>query len=207
MIANIYIDSFNLYFGCLKGTPYRWLDVAKLCNILLPHDEINRIRYFTALVETRNGNPSQQQRQLNYLRALQTIPNLSIHYGHFLTTNVSMRLAHPEPDGPRDAVVVRPEEKGSDVNLACYMLLDAFDDDCELAVVISNDSDLAFPVQVLRERFGKVVGVLNPQRNTSHKLRTTASFYRPIRRGPLSASQFAGRLRDAVGEFTKPPAW
>ena len=207
MIANIYIDGFNLYYGCLRGTPYRWLDVSKLSSLLLPHDEINRIRYFTALLENRNDSPSRQQDQQSYLRALETIPNLSVHYGHFLTSSVTMRLAHPEPGGPQNAVVVRTDEKGSDVNLACYMLLDAFDDDCELAVVISNDSDLAFPIQALRERFGKVAGVLNPQQNTSHKLRTTASFYRPIRQGPLSASQFAGRLRDAVGEFTKPPAW
>jgi hypothetical protein len=37
--------------------------------------------------------------------------------------------------------VIKTEEKGSDVNLATYLLLDAFKQDCEAAVVISNDSD------------------------------------------------------------------
>ena len=207
MIANIYIDSFNLYYGCLRGTPYRWLDVSKLSALLLPGHHIKRIRYFTTLLEYRSDNPGQRGRQESYLRALQTIPNLSIHYGHFLTRNFRMPLAEPEPGGPQTALVTRSEEKGSDVNLASYLLLDAFDGDCELAAVISNDSDFAFPVETLRERFGMVAGVFNPHRNRSYRLAAAASFYRPIRRGPLSASQFADRLRDAVGEFTKPPAW
>jgi hypothetical protein len=43
---NIYIDGFNVYYGCLKGTPYKWLDVGALCSRLFPRDRINRIRYF-----------------------------------------------------------------------------------------------------------------------------------------------------------------
>jgi hypothetical protein len=51
------IDAFNLYYGCLKGTPYRWLDLAALCHRLLPNEEINRIRHFTALVRARPERP------------------------------------------------------------------------------------------------------------------------------------------------------
>jgi hypothetical protein len=47
--ANVYIDGFNLFYRCLKGTPYKWLDVARLSEHLLPKGTIvNRIRYFTA---------------------------------------------------------------------------------------------------------------------------------------------------------------
>jgi hypothetical protein len=42
MRTNVYVDAFNLYYGCLRGTPYRWLDLAALCRRLLPNDEINR---------------------------------------------------------------------------------------------------------------------------------------------------------------------
>ena len=34
--TNVYIDGFNLYYGCAKGTPHRWLDLGALCNALLP---------------------------------------------------------------------------------------------------------------------------------------------------------------------------
>ncbi len=207
VIANVYVDGFNLYYGCLKDTPYRWLDLSKLCEIYLPSHRINRIRYFTAPLIFRNENPGQRQRQQTYLRALQTIPNLSIHYGHFLTSNVSMRLAHPPTGGQQTAIVVKSEEKGTDVNIATHLIFDAFDGDCDMAVVISNDSDLATPIQMVRERFGMTVGVLNPHRKPSKMLLGNASFYRHIRRGPLGASQFPDRMQDANGAFTKPPGW
>jgi len=48
MATNVYVDAFNLYYGSLKGTPYRWLDLGAFCARLLPKDRINRIRYFTS---------------------------------------------------------------------------------------------------------------------------------------------------------------
>ncbi len=29
--TNVYVDAFNLYYGCLRKTPYRWLNLAELC--------------------------------------------------------------------------------------------------------------------------------------------------------------------------------
>ena len=104
-----------------------------------------------------------------------------------------MRLAHPSAGGTQTADVVKTEEKGSDVYLATYLLMDAFDGDCELAVVISNNSDLAMPIQSVRERFGPKVGMLNRHRNRNRTLFNRADSYRPIRKGPLSASQFANK--------------
>lgn len=45
MITYVYIDGFNLYYGCLKGTPFRWLDLRKLCQNLLPPNQIEKIKY------------------------------------------------------------------------------------------------------------------------------------------------------------------
>jgi hypothetical protein len=139
MATNVYVDAFNLYYGCLKGTPYRWLDLGALCRRLLPKDRINRIRYFTATVSARPDNPDAPQRQQVYLRALETIPGLSIHHGHYLSHVTRMPLARPRRRGARTVEVVKTEEKGSDVNLATFLLLDAFKRGCEVAVVISND--------------------------------------------------------------------
>ncbi len=118
-----------------------------------------------------------------------------------------MPLARPPASGPRTVEVLRTEEKGSDVNLATYLLLDAFNGDCEMALVISNDSDLVEPIRVVRVTFGLTVGVVNPQKNTSHALRQAASFYRPLRQGVLQASQFPAQLTDAKGTIAKPAAW
>lgn len=203
--TNVYVDGFNLYYRCLKGTTFKWLDIDLLAKKLLPGQHINRIRYFTARVAVRN-DPGQQQRQQVYLRALATLPNVSIHYGQFLTNTVRMALANPIPGGPRFADVLKTEEKGSDVSLATHLLADGFDNDYEMAVVVSNDSDLQEPIHVVRLRLGRKVGVVitNPDAKRSA---LSADFYRRIRRGVLASSQFASQIPDAHGTIHRPPSW
>jgi len=111
MATNVYVDAFNLYYGCLKGTPYRWLDLGTLSTRLLPKDPINRIRYFTATVSARPDNPDAPQRQQVYLRALETVPGLSIHYGHYLSHLTRMPLARPRRGGARTVEVVKTERR------------------------------------------------------------------------------------------------
>ncbi len=139
MRTNFYIDAFNLYYGCVKGTPYKWLNLERLCQLSFPVDQVNRIRYCTALVKARPSDPQQPIRQLTYLRALETLACVTIHYGHYLEKKVMMPSANPPPATVR---VIKSEEKGSDVNLATALLVDAYERDFEQAVVVSNDSDL-----------------------------------------------------------------
>jgi uncharacterized LabA/DUF88 family protein len=205
--TNVYVDAFNLYYGCLRGTPYRWLDLGALCTRLLPRDRINRIRYFTAALSVRPDDPSARQRQQMYLRALETVPGLSIHYGHFLSHVVRMPLANPPSRGPRTVAVVRTEEKSSDVNLATFLLLDAFKRECEVAAVISNDSDLKLPIEVAQRELGLRVGVVNPHPPACRSRALQPAFFKQIRASALAASQFPPVLRDATGEIRKPTRW
>ena len=87
------VDGFNLYYGAVKGTPYRWLNIARMCELLLPRDDVHQIKYFTALVNPRPHDPHQRVRQETCLRALETIPNLSVTFGFFLTHEITMPLA------------------------------------------------------------------------------------------------------------------
>ena len=188
MLTNVYVDGFNLYYGCLKSTPYKWLDLGALCQALLPPNKIQRIRYFTAKISAQ-ADPQGPVRQSTYLRALQTVPGLTVHLGHFLTSTVRMPLAKPLPGGPRTVEVIKTEEKGSDVNLATYLLADAFRADAGTFVVVSNDSDLMEPVRLVSQELGYRVGILNPHPNVSRALqRTRPSFTKQIRRGVLATS-------------------
>lgn len=207
-ITNVYVDGFNLYYGCLKGGPNKWLDPDRLCRNLLKRNQIQRIRYFTARVSARPGDPQGPVRQETYLRALATLPNVSLHLGHFLTSTVRMPLAAPPVAGPRTVEVIKTEEKGSDVNLATYLLADAFRGDAQVFVLVSNDSDLTEPLRIVRQELGLTVGILNPQARPSRALMTCRpAFCKPIRPGALAASQFPDQLRDAVGLITKPSGW
>jgi uncharacterized LabA/DUF88 family protein len=103
--------------------------------------------------------------------------------------------------------VIRTEEKGSDVNLATHLLHDGVKDRYDVAVVVSNDSDLLEPIGIVRTNYGKTVGLLNPQDTPSKHLRKNTDFVKQIRQGPLRACQFPDTLSDAKGTITKPSSW
>jgi hypothetical protein len=206
MKTNVYVDGFNLYYGAVRKTPYKWLNIHKLCRLLLPQNQIHRIRYFTALVQNTPNDPTKAQRQQTFIRALETLPNFSVHYGSFLASNVRMPLVHPTATH-HNALVVKMEEKGSDVNLASLLLADAFRQDFDVAVVLSNDSDLVLPIEIVATELGLPVGILNPHKRFAVELMKVASFRKQIRKGALRASQFPRTLTDANGTITKPPGW
>jgi NYN domain len=207
--ANVYVDGFNLYYGALKGSRNKWLDLDALFRTLLPTHDIKRIRYFTARISGRPDNPDSPTRQDTYLRALRTLPNVSVHLGKFLQSNVRMPLAHPKRGGPKTIEVIKTEEKGSDVNLATYLLIDAFRHDSDLAVVVSNDSDLCEPIRIVKDEFNVPVALFVPHNRTSQALaKLRPLFVKQIRSGPLSASQFPQQLTDAQGrKIVKPASW
>jgi hypothetical protein len=206
--TNVYIDGFNLYYGLLRGTSNKWLNLESLSRRMLPSHDLQRVRYFTAHIGVRPDKLDAASRQQAYLRAISTLPTVSIHLGHFLSGPVRMPLAEPVPGGPRTVEVIKTEEKGSDVNLASYLLADAFRNDAEAFVLISNDSDLMEPLRIVRHELGKVVGLLNPQARQSRALlRCKPTFVKQIRRGVASLSQFPEELQDKHGAIVRPPGW
>lgn len=205
MLTNVYIDGFNLYYGCLRRTRYKWLDLTKLCQILLPKHKIQSIKYFTAHVSARPNDLDQPIRQQTYLRALRTLPTIQIIMGHFLTTEIYMPLADKQPT--QFVKVIKTEEKGSDVNLASHLIHDAYQKKFAVAVVITNDSDLLEPIRIVRRDLGYTVGLINPHHHPSRALLPHVTFYKQIRESVLARCQFPTTMHDNVGFFTKPATW
>lgn len=218
MRVNVYVDGFNLYYGALRRQPYKWLNLEAFARGLLrPNDEINRIRYFTARVKPTAFDRDAPIRQASYLRALGTVPSISTHYGQFLASTVNM----PRADGSGLVRVIKTEEKGSDVNLATFLLLDASEGAFDAALVITNDSDLCEPISQVIARFNLPVGVVLPvlnrnadgsPRKPSVSLIRAASFDRRLdnsrkRQRLLARSQFPETLSDGNGRFAKPATW
>lgn len=206
--TNVYVDGFNLYYGSPKGSPYKWLDLEALCRHLLPKDSIQRIRYFTAKVSGRPNDPQLPVRQQTYLRALATLPTVSVHLGVFYVNRTRAYLADPPTGGPKTVEVIKTEEKGSDVALATYLMLDACRQDCDTAVLITNDSDLREPLRLVREELELTTGVINPHPPDKRSRALEASFFKQLRASALAASQFPGQLADAKGrKIIKPADW
>jgi hypothetical protein len=179
----VYVDGFNFYYGAVRGTPWKWLDpVALFTRVLGAENALVGVKYFTARVRPSPGDPDVNVRQDAYLRALQAhCPLLELHYGHFLRHRVSMEHANPPPP---TVPVWKNEEKGSDVNLALHVLNDAWRDAYDCAVIVSNDSDLAESLRLVKAQNGKIIGLVTPgapKRKTSRELRVHADFVAPIR--------------------------
>jgi hypothetical protein len=255
------VDGFNLYYGALKNTPYRWLDLVALSRQLLPPaDTVERVKYFTARV-SGSADPDAPRRQHAYLSALSTLANVEVHYGSFLAktvwrpivnfpvagavihsaTPVSLPAGIHDVDGgsfttvsklivdsysakrppkPRDkkrkssrpmadALVTEVhtmEEKGTDVTLAAHLINDAWKGVYDAAAVISNDTDLVTPIQIVSVERKLPVYIICPGRwSTAPALAKVANYQRNIRPGMLAAAQ----LPDPIPGTTiqKPKGW
>ncbi len=203
----VYVDGFNLYYGSVKDTPHKWLNILRMCEMLLPNNQIVGMKYFTAKVLSRKSDPQKNLRQQIYLRALETIPNFEIIYGHYSEHPKRMRLANPKPGQAKSVEVIKTEEKGSDVNLAVNLLNDGYQGKYQLATIVTNDSDLLSAVQIVQKDLGLKAGILNPQKHPSKVLQAEALFMKKIRPGVIQASQFPRRMKDAKGSFYKPKGW
>jgi len=208
MKTSIYIDGFNFYYGTVKDTPYKWVDFKSLFQkILKPHHTITSIKYFTALVSSTPEDPDKTNRQKTFLRALRThIRELEVFYGMFLSHEVPAPLARPTNTN-KFVRVIKTEEKGSDVNLAVHLLNDAWLNTYDCAVVVSNDSDLAEAMRLVKDYHPeKLMGVFTPgERKTSKQLGAHANFVRSIRLGAVKSSQLPSPIPGT--KIHKPDAW
>ncbi|HVX23523.1 MAG TPA: NYN domain-containing protein [Acidimicrobiales bacterium] len=194
---------------------------------------VERIVYCTARV-SGVVSPASQSDQDTYLKALVATGSVDlIEYGYYSATVKKALLAVEDGKSRRPKVVTSQwpvkvrdgvhaavpdakfmvsylnlEEKGSDVNVASHLLADVFNGEVEAAVVISNDSDLALPLKMARQRVP--VGLVNPGvRYLAGALKDSASagvgdhwWYK------LTVTDYvSNQMSDPAAGFGKPPGW
>ncbi len=173
----VYVDGYNLYYGLLRKTKFKWLDLIALFEnrLLEPESELVQVRYYTAPVLGRMcDDPNSPQRQRRYLQALRKMHAGKIHIveGKILATRPIKRLVNPIPGMPLvERVQVHDfNEKKTDVNLAADLLADAWMDKYEQAVICSNDSDLEAALATVRRHHpAKRIGLVAPITGEDHR--------------------------------------
>ena len=199
-----YIDGFNLYFG-LRSKGWRrhyWLNLHQLSlSLLKPAQQLNSVHYFTTRIRANGHNVDDMRRQSLYIEALQTLPDTTLHFGHYLEKPRQCRQC--------GAHWMDYEEKMTDVNIAVQMLADAFDDRFDTALIISADSDLTTPVSRVRQRFpAKRVVIAEPPGRHSTALCNNATGYFTIGEAKLRASQLPDQVQRADGFIlSRPVHW
>jgi len=200
----VYIDGFNLYYGMRskRWQRYYWLNIQRLAqNLLKPGQSLVGTKYFTSRVSSTPRDPNKSNRQNSYLEALGTLEDVDIFYGHYLEKTVNCFAC--------GAKWQLPEEKMTDVNIAVEMMVDAFQNRWDTALLISGDSDLTAPIMNVRHSFpAKRVVVAFPPNRHSVQLQKSAHAYFTIGRRNLSRSQFLDIVRKTDGfALSRPAEW
>jgi uncharacterized LabA/DUF88 family protein len=195
-----YIDGYNLYYG-LRDQGWKrfyWLNLQKLAEqFLKPNQTLVETKYFTTIVKYPDDK---RRRQQVFLEALQTLPNLSIFYGHFLSDPVTChQCGH---------TYTTHHEKMTDVNISVELMKDAFQDRFDVAFLISADSDLVSPVRIVQQLFPKkrVISIFPPGRFSSALKRISAGTLR-IGHVNLSKSLFPEQVNKNGIALDRPNRW
>ena len=180
MTTNFYVDGYNLYYGCLKHSAYKWLDLKSLLadKILYAQDpaaELGVIKFFTADVKAKIASRGQsaQISQFQYHRALELLyPNeISVIKGFYSLERANLPVYKKPPDKNDRVEVWRLEEKQTDVNIVLEAYRDACKGKAQQLVFVTNDSDIEPALKALREDFGDSIriGVVVPRLKSNHR--------------------------------------
>lgn len=193
----VYVDGFNLYFGMREAgfDNCRWLNLKSLIlSLLQPNQKLIEIRYYTSRV---SNNPDKQKRQTTYIEALET-EGIKIIYGHYQDGKEECRRC--------GNVWRTAKEKMTDVNIATSIIIDAYKDRYDAAMLISGDSDLVPPIRAVHENFKtKRVFVAFPPKRLNVAIQKEAKGSFIIGRKKLVDSQFDDEVIKKGGYKLKIP--
>lgn len=196
-----YIDGYNLYFG-LKAKNWKrfyWINLQLLAqNLLKPDQELITTKYFTSIV---SYPIDKAKRQMTFIEAPETLSNFKLFYGKF---HRNPRFCHK-----CKFKNIIPSEKMTDVNIAVEMLTDAYQDNFDVALLISADSDLSPAIRAIKELFPeKRLVVAFPPERYSVELTKHAHAYINIGRAKIAKSIFPDRIQKADGfVLHRPVSW
>lgn len=228
--TRVYIDGYNLYYGCLKRSSHKWLDPHALVRCILStilyqrngdvvsyRFQMPAIKYFTANILQAFAKSSESGAcQAQYHDALvgHLREELQIIKGYH---DARPARAHRWEDGKaaRDCELIdiwKLEEKQSDVALALHAYSDAIRNEVDQIVVVTNDSDFAPAMQMIREKTPVIVGLIAPIKSTlgtvNAELESCAHWTRRhIFDEELACSQLPQRVHYRSGVTHKPLTW
>lgn len=218
---SVYVDGFNFYYGLFKGpnacpAKYKWLDIVKLSQAICKSQQIagkvNSVRYCSAPSLPSSQDPNQPARQELLFRALRALPEVEITLGQHIEATKWVKYigSNNKPNGLPFKAFVR-EEKGSDVNLAAFLIRDAAKNCFDKALVITNDSDIENAVRIVRDDFSLEVYVASPhfrQKSVTRSLKDASTRAFKINPSLLASCLLPDPSSDEQGKLIfKPKDW
>ena len=194
--TRVYIDGYNFYYGCLRRTPYKWLDLLPLFeshilpsalvtdsagqireSVLLPSPSI---KFFTAkIIESVARAVDSVSSQARYHTALRKLHDgrIELIEGSYAVNKMKVKIVDAEtPDRPprecQEIQAWKVEEKQSDVSLALQAYHDAITGQIDHAVIVTNDTDIAPALEMIRVHTDVTIGLVVPTRDHTRQPNT-----------------------------------
>ena len=185
--TRVYIDGYNLYYGCLRKTAFKWLDLRALADTVLQSIRIDvggipasmvldplAIKFFTApILKNFARSADSVSCQMAYHQALRGHLGTAVRVieGYF---SAELARAHRYEKGTpaRDSELVdiwKLVEKQSDVALALHAYGDALRAEVDHIVIVTNDTDVVPCLDLIRAHTKASIGLVVP---TRHQERT-----------------------------------
>ena len=211
--VNFYIDGFNLYHSAFKyhkvvvdnqtitaGWPeLRWQNLYSLMEQFVnpKTEEIGSVFYFTA-------NPSwiksKSEKHQNYISAL-LIAGVSVIQGKFKEKEKRCQAQCRQ-------TYISHEEKESDVNIAINLLSDILLSKCDIAYLVSGDSDIVPAIKKAKQLVPSCrIGLIIPPYQKGLDLRNNVDFYKKITRKHLKKSLFPKEITIGTTKIIAPEGW
>ncbi len=230
MQTAFFIDGYNVFYGLLTGTPYKWLNLPSLLKDVVhendPRSQVAEVHYFTSPVQPSLATRGLQSKQAQdtYVRALKAY-GVQVHWGrHRLDHRKAPRfISRAMPASRTDQVDIwNLEEKETDVRIGIAMYRMAAkhcwrgecDDQIQQIVLVSGDTDMTPALEAVREDFPHLrIGIIVPHRKGMDRtppgsLQKHADWMRRyISPEELSAHQFPERVHTRKKPADKPGYW
>ena len=174
----VYIDGYNLFYGCLKHSGDKWLDIHRLFKDFIlrtqcPKAVLVQVKFFTADIKGRVATRGDAaiKAQSDYHRALERLypEDVSIIKGYYSLEKAYLPAYRKPPDKSERLAVWKLEEKQTDINIALTAYRDVAAGRVDQLVFVTNDTDLAPALKAIREDFGNKtqIGIVIPVRKTA----------------------------------------
>lgn len=155
----VYVDGFNFYYGLKapKWRKYYWIDIVKLFEMFIrPNQELVAVKYFSA----RPNDVGKSKRQDAFFQANKENPKFKLILGKYLKKTIKCFNCQN--------IIQTYEEKESDVRFATQIVADAYQSNCDIAIIISADSDMIPAIELAKEAHVKVFIYFPPNQFSSN---------------------------------------
>ena len=179
----VYVDGFNFYYGLKKEPKWRkyyWLDIVALFEkFMKPNQELVAVKYFSA----RPDDPEACTNQGRFFQANKENSKFHLILGTYLKKSITCRKCGYE--------IKTHEEKETDVRIATQIVVDAYERNYDIAIIVSADSDMVPAIEIAKG-IGRTVFVYFPPNQHSSNLATMGSG------SPIFLQRYESRFRQSI---------